>query len=117
MKPTVIGAACALALLAFGAAAPDASAQDSNQGRNLSAACFTCHGTDGRSAGGIPPSLAGQKKDYLFQQLKDFKSGKRPATIMHQQAKGYTDTELEAISAYFAGVPAAPSSSRTQGSY
>ncbi|MNC92925.1 Cytochrome subunit of sulfide dehydrogenase [compost metagenome] len=56
----------------------------------------------------MPPALAGQKKDYLLQQLKDFRSGKRPATIMHQQAKGYTDQQLDAIAGYFAGVAAGP---------
>jgi len=117
----MISAWCAGALLAAGFAAP-AGAQDPTYARNLSAACFTCHGTDGRSAGGIPPSLAGQNKDYLLQQMKDFKAGKRPATIMHQQAKGYTDQELEAIAGYFAGVKAAPaaaapSSMPMQGSY
>jgi sulfide dehydrogenase cytochrome subunit len=38
--------------------------------------------------------------------MKDFKAGKRPATIMHQQAKGYTDQELEILAGYFASVKA-----------
>ena len=37
------------------------------------------------------PPLAGQPKDQLLQSLKDFKAGKRPATIMTQLAKGYTE--------------------------
>ena len=102
MKPAAIGAVGA-AILVFGHA-PGVSAQDASQARNLAAACFTCHGTDGRSTGGIPPSIAGQNRNYLLQQLRDFKSGKRPATIMHQQAKGYTDSELEMLATYFAGV-------------
>jgi sulfide dehydrogenase cytochrome subunit len=32
----------------------------------------------------------------------DFKAGKRPATIMHQLAKGYTDEQLADIAGYFA---------------
>lgn len=85
-----------------------AHAQDANYARGLAATCFTCHGTDGRSVGGVPPSLAGQDRNYLLQQMLDFKSGKRPATIMHQHAKGYSDQQLEQIAAYFAGVkPAA----------
>jgi len=31
----------------------------------------------------------------------DFKTGKRPATIMHQLAKGYTDEQIDALAAYF----------------
>jgi len=98
---------CAVFALAAGVVAP-AMAQDTVYARNLASACFTCHGTDGRSVGGIPPSLAGQDKKYLLQTMKDFKAGKRPATIMHQQAKGYTDKELELIANYFASVKAAP---------
>ena len=79
-----------------------AFAQDAAAQRNLAAACFTCHGTDGNSVGGVPPSIAGRDRGELLQMLKDFKAGKRPATIMHQQAKGYTDPQLEAIAAYFA---------------
>ena len=79
-------------------------AQDVNAARALAATCFTCHGTDGRSVGGVPPSLAGQNKAVLLQQLKEFKEGKRPGTIMPQHAKGYTDAQLEQIAGYFAAV-------------
>jgi cytochrome c553 len=102
MKSNVIGTGSVVALLAAGLAAP-AWGQDP-AARGLVAACFTCHGTDGRSAGGIPPSIAGQDRNYLLQQMKDFQSGKRPATIMHQQAKGYTDAQLETIATYFSSV-------------
>jgi cytochrome c553 len=41
--------------------------------------------------------------------MKEFQSGKRPATLMHQQARGYTDPQLQAIAAYFASVkPSSP---------
>ena len=97
----------AAALLLTVCAAP-VSAQDPNTGRNLSAACFTCHGTNGNSVGGVPPGLAGRDRVELFQAMKDFQSGKRPATIMHQQAKGYTDPQLQAIAAYLATLKPAP---------
>lgn len=92
-------------VLAAGAISP---AWSQDNARSLVAACFTCHGTEGRSVGGVPPSLAGLDRNYLLQTLKDFKAGKRPATIMHQQAKGYTDEELELIAGYFARVQAGP---------
>ena len=91
--------------LAVNAITP-AYGQDPAYARNLASACFTCHGTDGRSVGGIPPSLAGRDRNDLLQAMKDFKAGKRPATIMHQQAKGYTDQELEILAGYFASVKA-----------
>jgi len=70
-------------------------------GRDLAAACAICHGTNGVNAGGLP-HLAGQPKDYIVQQLKDFRDGKRPATIMHQIAKGYSAEQYELLGAYFA---------------
>src|SRR5690242_18803099 len=87
-----------------------AFAQDPNGARDLASACFTCHGTEGNSVQGVPPSLAGRNAGELFQMLKDFQSGKRPATIMHQQARGYTDEQLKLITAYFASVK--PASAR-----
>jgi cytochrome subunit of sulfide dehydrogenase len=98
----------ASAALAAGLAA-SAQAQDPNYARNIAATCTPCHGTEGRSVGGIPPSLAGQSKDYLLQALKDFKEGKRAGTtIMHQHAKGYTDQQLELIAGYFSSMKAGP---------
>ena len=84
------------------------SAQKSNVAPGVAANCSTCHGTNGNSAGGVPPSLAGRDRNELLQTLKDFQSGKRPSTIMQQQAKGYTDRELEMIAAYYAAQKAAP---------
>ena len=46
--------------------------------------------------------LAGQSKDEMMKKLMDFKSGAKPATIMHQLSKGYTDEQLAAIVAWFA---------------
>ena len=91
------------AALVSGTALPSAaSAQgaDPNLGRNLAAACANCHGTYGVSQQGMP-SLAGQQKSQLAQQMRDFRAGKRPATIMHQISKGYTDEQIDALAAYF----------------
>jgi cytochrome c553 len=93
------------------------AAQNPNVGRNLAATCFTCHGTDGNSVGGVPPSLAGRDPALLFQTMKDFQSGQRPATIMHQHAKGYTDEQLGLIAAYFAGVKPAPAKLPAKAAY
>jgi len=108
---------CAALVVVFGALTSSAFAQDRNAARNLAATCFTCHGTDGISVGGVPPSLAGQDKKYLLQQMKDFKAGKRPATIMHQQAKGYSDEQLEQIAGYFAAVRPAAAAPALRGGY
>ncbi len=88
----VTGAALASPVSAQGA--------DPNLGRNLAAACANCHGTHGVSQQGMP-NLAGQQRSLLAQQMQDFKAGKRPATIMHQISKGYTDEQIDALAAYF----------------
>jgi len=106
-RRAAIGRWCAVFALAAVVAAP-AVAQEADYARNLASTCFTCHGTDGRSVGGVPPGLAGRDKGELLQTLKDFKAGKRPATLMHQQAKGYTDQQLELIAGYFAGAKPGP---------
>jgi sulfide dehydrogenase cytochrome subunit len=94
-------------IAAFAAAAMPLAAQAQNQNtlyvRSLAANCASCHGTDGRTvAGSTMPPLAGMQRDYMLTQLKAFKAGTRPSTIMTQLAKGYTDAQLEQIAGYFA---------------
>ncbi len=91
-----------LGALALGMAASAAHAQvDPMQARSWAAACANCHGTAGRAMPGNEP-LAGQSKDEMMKKLMDFKSGAKPATIMHQLSKGYADEQLAAIVAWFA---------------
>jgi cytochrome c553 len=71
--------------------------------RSLAATCANCHGTNGKAQpGSSVVSLAGLPKDYIVTQMKAFKDGKRPATVMHQLAKGYSDAQIEQIAGYFA---------------
>jgi cytochrome c553 len=49
-------------------------------------------------------SLAGQAKEDLLKKMLDFKTGKKPATIMHQLSKGYTDEQLAALATYFSSL-------------
>lgn len=96
LLPTV----AALSLLA---ATGIAQAADPNLARNLAATCANCHGTNGNAVkGGGIDALAGMEKAKTLQKLADFKSGDKPASIMHQIAKGYTDEQLDLIAGYFA---------------
>jgi cytochrome subunit of sulfide dehydrogenase len=72
-----------------------------NLGRDIAANCASCHGTDGRSRGAIP-TLAGQDAHVIVERMKEFREGRRAATVMQQLAKGYTDAQIEAAAAYFA---------------
>ena len=96
----LIPAAVAIALAAGNATVAIGADTSGTTGRDIAANCANCHRSDGRS--GAIPAIAGQDKAYLVQQLKDFRDGKRPSTIMQQLAKGYTDEQIEAAAAYLA---------------
>lgn len=89
----------ALAALCGGAAAH--AQVDPLQARSWAAGCTSCHGTNGRAQPGMP-ALAGTSKEETLKKLLEFKAGTRPATIMHQLSKGYSDEQLAAIAAWFA---------------
>jgi sulfide dehydrogenase cytochrome subunit len=91
-------AAVAAALLALCAGA--VQAQDA---RYMAGVCANCHGTDGKadSTGGMP-GLAGLSRPYFIEQMNAFKQGKRQATVMHQIAKGFNDSQISMLADYFA---------------
>jgi cytochrome subunit of sulfide dehydrogenase len=90
--------------LAFAVALAAAfSAHSQENGRNLAAGCAICHGTLGKPAPGAPLiPLAGLPQDHIATQMRAFRDGLRPATVMHQIAKGYNDAQINAIAAWFA---------------
>jgi cytochrome subunit of sulfide dehydrogenase len=97
--------AAVLALAALGWASGPASAQDTQRLRTraLAATCAACHGTDGHSVEGLALArLAGMPQDYILNQLMAFRNGQRPATVMHQITRGYSQEQLETVAAYFA---------------
>lgn len=70
--------------------------------RALAANCAACHGTHGKPApGSTLAGLAGKPKEELLTAMTQFKQGKKPATVMHQLAKGYSDEELAALADHF----------------
>jgi cytochrome subunit of sulfide dehydrogenase len=73
------------------------------QMRSLAATCANCHGTEGVAVPGEAMArLAGLPKDYIVAQMLAFREGKRPATVMHQITKGYSNEQIEALASYFA---------------
>jgi cytochrome c553 len=91
--------------LAYGVSSPAFAQQNATQlhSRATAAMCANCHGTDGRTTeGSAIPSLVGMPKDYMVLQMKAFKDGTRPATVMHQITKGLTDAQIDTISSYYA---------------
>jgi len=99
MKRLRTVAACAA--LALPAAVSLAQSVDPLQARSWAGACANCHGTNGNARSGNEP-LAGMKREDIIQKMLDFKNGRKPATIMHQLAKGYSDEQITAIAGWFA---------------
>lgn len=67
--------------------------------------CGNCHGTAGRSVSPNFPNLAGQVRDYLIEELMDFRARNRrdPAAIdyMWGMAHGLTDVQILGLAEYF----------------
>ena len=91
------------ALLAAGLLASQVAMAGGASGEAIGFTCNGCHGMDGMSKGAAP-SIKGLPSSYLENAMRDFKSGKRPGTIMNRIAKGYTDAEIKAMSDYFASL-------------
>ena len=65
--------------------------------------CSACHGVDGNSLLPVNPIIAGQHEDYIYRQLKMFKSGARKNTRMLGIANTLSDDDMVQLSKYFAG--------------
>ena len=63
--------------------------------------CAHCHGTDGNSSSGLYPSLAGQTKQYLYKQLKDFKEGRRTNSMMTPSVAVLSDQDMQELADYY----------------
>ncbi|AVR94280.1 cytochrome C [Pseudoduganella armeniaca] len=83
---------------------PAGAAERVGEGARLAATCTACHGTTAVPGNVLPP-LVGQSQEALLASLRAFKAGARPATIMTQLAKGYTDEQLALIAGWFAATP------------
>jgi len=68
-------------------------------GALLAQACLGCHGPAAQGQGTVP-GIAGRPAAELIAQMAAFRANERPATIMGRIARGYSTTEVEAVSAY-----------------
>ncbi|WP_457390291.1 c-type cytochrome [Roseateles sp. P5_E1] len=92
------------ALAAQAQPAPDTLAQ-----RAL--ACTGCHGKEGRAApDGYYPRLAGKPAGYLYNQLLNFRDGRRDYGLMSELIAPLSDAYLEELAGHFASLdlPYAP---------
>ncbi|ODS24604.1 cytochrome C [Candidatus Endobugula sertula] len=77
------------------------AAGDPKAGQTLAASCAGCHGADGNSPAPSFPKLAGVGEKYLYKQMLDIQSGKRPIAQMAGQLDGKSDQGLLDLAAYF----------------
>lgn len=70
--------------------------------------CGSCHGEDGNSTTAGTPSLAGQPALALTNQLIYFRERLRQNEVMTPQARGLSDSEIQALADYYAEQPLAP---------
>ncbi|WP_225984622.1 c-type cytochrome [Noviherbaspirillum aerium] len=72
------------------------------------AACSACHGADGNSQMPNSPSLAGQPKVFLENQLIVIREGLRVIPAMAGVLDKATDKEITALAEHFAAMPLKP---------
>jgi cytochrome c553 len=88
--------------LAAALAATAVSAHAQENPRHLASACAICHGTEGKAVTKDVIPLAGLPREHIATQMRAFRDGTRPATVMHQIAKGYTDAQIDAMAGWYA---------------
>ena len=70
-------------------------------GATKAVVCQACHGANGNSNNPEWPSLAGIGADYIAEQLKNFKEGKRNNPVMMPNAMSLSPDDMADLGAYF----------------
>lgn len=103
LRLSVAGGIAALLIALAPARAADLASQpplDSIQQRVKP--CTSCHGNEGRATReGYFPRIAGKPAGYLFNQLLNFRDGRRHFAMMTYMAQLQTDDYLREIATYF----------------
>jgi cytochrome c553 len=84
--------------LAATSALPAPSAE---AGAAKAATCPACHGANGNSTNPEWPSLAGLGADYIADQLKNFKEGKRANPVMMPMTSSMTPDDMADLGMYY----------------
>lgn len=98
----LLGAAPAVFAQATEGVRPDPTAKVTNSMAQRMQACVVCHGKEGRATNdGYFPRIAGKPQGYLFNQLKNFKDGRRKNQAMSHLLQHMSDDYLRDIAKYF----------------
>ena len=107
------GAAVLATLFAFlGLYGNDAQAQSASRGDKIpdtiaerTLACAACHGKEGRATrDGYFPRIAGKPAGYLYNQLINFRDGRRQYPLMSYMVAHLSDEYLKEMAIYFSGL-------------
>lgn len=79
--------------------------------------CVACHNSDGNSQLSANPKLAGQHADYLYKQMREFKSwdGAPPVrenAVMTAMIASVEDADMRALAQYYASFELQPESAK-----
>jgi cytochrome c553 len=94
-----------IAALAAAACGSAAVAQEKLGLSEIIVQCAACHGVEGIAKSADVPHLAGQHELYLFNQIKAFRSGKRPHKEMRYMSRQLSDAEMREIARHYAAMP------------
>jgi cytochrome c553 len=123
MKPILAAALMLTALCAAPAASaqadgtrPNPTAKVTNSMAQRMQACVVCHGKEGLATNaGYFPRIAGKPQGYLFNQLKNFKEGRRQNRAMSHLLQHMSDDYLRDIARYFSELDLAYPPARAHG--
>ena len=100
-------ATASLAALGLACAAP-ASADDQKIPEIVTSVCAACHGLDGIGVAPTFPKLAGLHPEYIANELRVFRSGKRKSDIMAPIVAGIDPRDYKALGEYYGRQKPAP---------
>ena len=88
------------AFTAVMAGAPQNAAAENMNPELLGGSCTVCHGPAGKSQGHIR-SINDKSAANIASVMREFRDGKRAATIMTKIAKGFSDAQIDVIANHF----------------
>lgn len=96
-------AACVAGFVMGPALAQEARVLDTIAQRAM--ACTACHGQEGRAtSAGFFPRIAGKPEDYLYNQLINFREGRRQYPLMTYMVAHLSNDYLREMAQYFSGL-------------
>ncbi len=95
MSSAVIASALGLGTYAY------AESGDAEAGKQKSATCAACHGTDGNSPLDQFPKIAGQVPGYVYSQLRGFQTQERENAVMMGMVGSLSDQDMADLDAFY----------------